>query len=503
MESYQPVNYNQIPNTFQVVKSFMVDSGTHNTAYTRPYTANPSSDVLHEYETNTRGGTQVNRGSLATIASKILSPSTEVEAIVNVPNGWNEHRILFMMEIYDNATRMAAVLMGYADKVDLSLRGTIDPELRLYINSTMTLASTDIQTPHGVQTRRRVVNSGNLLGKQVIDSIVPLNHGSFPVHPYSNGMLAPQYAPPPTLNTFNNRVYLQRPMDVANNLSLGYMAHSSDAAFADGRTQLMLNNQIHSKRSNTNAPTYLAEVVNTLRNTLNDSQIINEASDHASLFMESAELMSETTIMNDPVQRYIARNSNIMQQGFVTWGQLCHMFPDMNTKTDYFPKDGDPLQLNGHFQSEVGRYADWNNASWEPIIATTVFNALPGIISNYMLTGVAGTMTNNTLDGQYEITLTDVRSFVEVAHPNVVQQIEFRILSEVMPGLTLGNQRLVHINFNINLVRDGWVSVSLEGGPAIEFSQPCYADSLMLPTIASSPDALGNLASTINALVRY
>lgn len=463
---------------FRVVKSLMVESGTYNPEFTRPYASMVDSDVLQLYTEQTNQGRQIDKNTLASIAGRIVAPSAVVDARVNVANGWNTRRIIFMMEIIELNTRLTTVLMGYADRVDLSHLGTVDPELQLVINSTITLNTVEYETPHGPMVRKRVVENSHLLGVQTMNSLEACN---------------------PAYNEDRSRVYMQRPTDIANNLSLGHM---NAGLIGDGRTQIVPNKQSRSRRSNNSAPTYLAEVINGIVRTAEDPDMNHPHVSTRDIYAQAGSVMGEASVHSDPTLRYITNGSNLRNEGFVTWGNMCHLFPDLDGTTQYYSHTATTQHFGNHFVSTAGSFEYWDAPSWESLLATTIFHTIPSIISQCMLMGISGTMTNDTVDGMTVIGIEDARSFVDgFDRTSSVKQVEHRLITEVMPGLTMGNQRTVFVAFNINLVRDGWVSISIDGQPAIEFSSPCFADGLLLPTLATSEMSLANLAGSINSLV--
>lgn len=463
---------------FRVIKSMMVESGTYNQEYNRPYTSTVDSDTLSLYKEQTDYGTNVDVATLASIASRIVAPSAVVDAQVNVSNGWENRRIIFMMEIYEMNTRLTTVIMGYADRVDLSHLGTIDPNLRMTFNSTVTLNTIEHMTPNGPVIRKRVVENSHLLGVQTMNSLQSMN---------------------PNYNQDGPRVYMQRPTDIANNLSLGHM---NAGIIGDGRTQIVPNKQTRSRRSNNSAPQYLSEVINGISQTANAPEMADPHVTYQDIYAQAGAVLGESMIHSDPTLRYITNNSNLRNEGSVTWSNMCQIFPDLDQTTEYYNQSSSVQQLGNHFESTAGSYEYWNMVSWESVLATTIFHTLPSLISQCMLMGISGTMTNDTVTGLPLIGIEDARSFVDgFDRTQAIQQIEHRLITEVMPGLTMGNQRTVFVAFNINLVRDGWVSISIDGNPAIEFSSPCFADGLLLPTLTTNENSLSMLAGNISTLV--
>ena len=483
---FQPMSIPPQQPTFAIVKSYMVESGTYNPMYTRPYTTTLDQNGLNNFMEVTQGGRNINRYTLAPIANTILSTAAQPDAQVTVENGWQERRIIFMMEIAQVGTGLSTVISGYADRVDLSLSGILDPYLKLVINSSLTLSASQQQTPTGgVMTVKRVVDNGHILGQHTLSSVLPIIPQAPNDFGFGNG----------------NHVYLQRPMDVANNLSLGFYA---DSVTLDGRTEVIPGRNERSSRANNVVSEYLAATVNSLRDI--DKEGVYQAANYSKneVYSDAASKMRETNVTSDGVMRYILNNSNLNTMGHVTWQQFTTMFPDLDAMTEYFTSSSVPVELtNGsHFNSAHGNFEYWHNTSYEAMFASTILQMIPAIMSQLMLTGYSGMFTNNTIDGSYQVMTTDARSFIDgFDRTQSIQMLEKRIVDEVLPGITNGNTRLVDITVNLSLIRDGYISVSIEGGYPVEFSAPMWGDGLYIPTISTNKESLSLISGTVSALV--
>ena len=484
-----PLTTQPLAPTFNVVKSIMTKSGTYNPVVSRPYTATTDNGAISLFSQATHDGQRVNRHTLAGVAGMFIAPSTEAQGFIGVQNGWDNTRVIFMMEIEEINLGQSCVIMGYADKLDLSHGGLLDPELKLFINSTITLQRVQATTPNGIVYRKHIADNSHLLG---VNNVQALNVYSQP-SPY--GM--------PNNTGGVEKIYLQRPMDITTNLSTTFM--SSSQLLSDGRTMLFPGRQANSKRMNNSAPSYLSEVINGIREGFADDAVMNRSSESMEIYNTVTDSIEESNPTGNHIMRYITHNSNLAVQGFVTWGQMCRMFPDLDPKTDLFFMDNLPTQISGaHFESAAGRYEDWAVASYETIIATTILQTLPSILSQCMLTGYAGMFTNDTVDSLPAVATQDARSFVdEFDRTGSVTYLEQRILSEIMPAITRGNQFPVRVVVNLNLIRDGYIGVSYNGGPLVEFSAPCFADGLTIPTITNNQYSLEAISGVVNSLATF
>src|SRR5699024_4678305 len=114
-------------------------------------------------------------------------------------------------------------------------------------------------------------------------------------------------------------------------------------------------------------------------------------------------------------------------EGFVNWGVMCAMFPDLDQRTQYYNHDDKAHQVGNHFESTAGIYEYWNMPTWESVYATTLFHTLPSLISQCLLMGISGTMTNDTIDGMIDVGIEDARAFVDgFDRTAAVKQVEYR-----------------------------------------------------------------------------
>lgn len=464
---------------FSVVRGLMVDSGTHNTEVTRPYTAEVSGDAVSMYRHATDNGMNITRNSLAGVASSIIVPKAIPDARVNIVNGWGTTRILFMFEIEHIGQSLTTVLVGYADKADVTLQsGLLDPNLQLYFNSMLTLTSYTEQTPIGAIKRKRVVDNAHLLTKNHMNTLSTYE----------------SYVGQPT-----GVVYTQRPMDIASNLSLANI----EGLTVDGRTQILPSTPIKSKRSNNSAPTYLSESISAISNEFRmaaeDPMYVQTTTD---AYNSAGSILKESPVIADAVLRTIQANSNFPYTGAVSWAEMQKIFPDIDARTIYSNRTHNAIRKQDHFVSTTGQFEYWESPTYEAIVATQILQTLPAFLTQTMLLASKGQFTNNNPMGEIKVNVTG-ETFIEGYDiVPALNALKHRILSELMPGLTQYGQRVVAIAYDINLLRDAWIGVSINNGPTIQYSSPCYADALTSPTCVTNLDSLSQIATTVDAFAQ-
>lgn len=461
--------------SFQTVRGLMVDSGTHNNEVTRPYTANVSGDAQMQYMHATDNGMNINRNSLAAVAGSIIVPKAIPDANVNIVNGWSTSRILFMFEIEHVGASLTTVLIGYADRVDTTLQSNLlDPNLALYFNSMLTLTSYMENTPNGMIKRKRVVDNAHLLTKNHMNTL----------RAYETN-----------LNLPTGIVYTQRPMDLAANLSLGNI----EGMTVDSRTQILPNTPVKSKRSNNSAPTYLAESISAINNEFKQAEMdpmyISTTHD---AYNNAGSTLKESPIIADSVLRHIQSNSNFPYAGFVTWAEMQKMFPDIDARTMYSNRTTNAMRKQEHFVSATGQFEKWEHPTYEAILATQILQTIPSYLTQTMLLASRGQFTNDNVAGEFKVNVTG-ETFIEGYDVvPALNALRHRILTELMPGLTEYGHRVINIAYDINLLRDAWIGVSINNGPTIQYSSPCYADALTSPTCVTNIDSLQQIAATVD-----
>lgn len=481
MQPHDPYRMNAQPQgpTFRVLRGIMVDSGTHNIEVTRPYTANVSGNAVEMFSHATDNGININRNSLAAVASSIIEPKAIPDAVVNIANGWNTTRILFMFHIEQVGTTLSTVLIGYADKADTSLQSNLlDPNLNFFFNSMLSLTSWTENTPMGLIKRQRVVDNAHLFTKNHMDSL--MTYESFP-------------------GQQTGAVYTQRPMDIASNLSLGGI----EGLKIDGRTQILPFTPIKSKRSNNSAPSYLAESIGAITNEMRqidmDPSIAGSAPD---IYNNAGSAMKESPVIADGVLRHIQSNSNYPYTGAVTWQQMQNMFPDIDARTIYVNRTTNTIRKQEHFVSNSGEYEYWELPTFEAIVATQILQTIPAFLTQTMLLASKGQFSNDNVGGEYKVNVSG-ETFIEGYDiVPALTSLKHRIMNELMPSLTQYGHRIINIAYDINLLRDAWIGVSINNGPTIQYSSPCYADALTAPTCVTNMDSLATIADTVNGFAQ-
>jgi len=127
---------------FNVTKLMFIETGEYHQQAARPYNTyiNDTNNV-NLLKTATQDGNNISANSVAGIASNIIMPSTEAGRDINIAQGWGERRYRFFMEVEMMVGAMATrkIIIGYTDHVGVGMGGSLDPNMRMYINNVIVL----------------------------------------------------------------------------------------------------------------------------------------------------------------------------------------------------------------------------------------------------------------------------------------------------------------------------------------------------------------------------
>jgi hypothetical protein len=144
------VNHEYLPknNSLRVVSFICIPSDvSYKDVYQRTYSINGSHGAIDEIsrvfnESNVNLYGKISDITMAKVASSVIGLSNRVTGMADIPNGWNQRRLQFMMavELTDGDITHISYIQGYSEYHDPSLTGRIDPNMRFFINSV-----TDVQ----------------------------------------------------------------------------------------------------------------------------------------------------------------------------------------------------------------------------------------------------------------------------------------------------------------------------------------------------------------------
>jgi hypothetical protein len=168
----------------QVEQLIMVESGTYNPLYHRPYQSHLDAQMLNTVinRVDQAGTGHITGQLLSGVAGQILSPTATVDASreIAIPHGWQERRIRFVLIVnvqFSLGTENTYYFQGYTNYPGISMGGHIDPQMQFIINSVMVIGKQIANYgPMGYTTMDRLIESYQVVADPTWHSVTQQTH---------------------------------------------------------------------------------------------------------------------------------------------------------------------------------------------------------------------------------------------------------------------------------------------------------------------------------------
>lgn len=488
---------NQHQPTYRIHSLQFLETGTYNDMYRRPYQTNVNMNTLAAFQEATRGGVNVGVNDVSSVAGELIHPAANVgsQDRIDMPNGWGEKRFLFMMEViypthnsFDNGMGIRQLVSGYTDQPGVSnitgFKVRLDPQMRLFINSIVTLRRTMMMTPHGEQIMENVVDASQILS----ELHPPTIQGGYGVDPTMRG-----FTPDPNgwSQSHVNAPVTMRPEDVFHVNEVEMMP--DHFGIVDTRHDFRQGVR-KTHRQNNMAAEYVSKVAQAFQTS--STQNFEEGNRHE-VMTHAAGLVKEPMIIRDKFLSLLTDRSAFGETGFVTYGELCRLQPDLDGITDVRYQDKRALIQSYSSNDSEG----WAGAGMETVIATTLFQAVPAIMTSMMLARMTIVVTNRTLNGDFDIRPTEILGFKSMPiDEHIFNIFAMRLRTQVLANITQGNQIDIAFTLTIDVAGDSRLEISLNGQPFIPYVVPSFADARFTPVVANGYQALHHVAHDMSQL---
>lgn len=459
---------------FNVNQLMFIETGSYHQQAARPY--NSYVDDIRNIQTLrevTQDGRNISANSVAGVASTLIRPSSEAGRDINIFQGWGERRYRFYMEIemMVAGTPTRKIVIGYTDHVGVSMAGTLDPNMKMYINNVIVL---------------RQVGPGNW---QIFESN----------HIVVNDLLVHG-------NGYSNDNVVMRPEDVFGSLQCNHMLRDEDVQVYDFRAN-MAKGLRKSARDNTNHNQYLAKSMKALHTAQNNA-------DHAQgttgdIFQEAITKVRESSIVDDGLLRTWDDQANFFEEGFITYGLLCDMTPSAMYNTQHFELKPALKQVTNH----VAATEHFKGSDVTSIMSTILSNTVAPLAMECLLTRVCFSATNATLNGAVDARITTGRfhdsqrgipqGFIkEINLERYLDLFLDRLINIVMPDVTNNWNYIVTVDMEVDILGETYIAISVGNEPPVPYVIPSFADGLTAPIIGNTNSDLNALATDINLMTQ-
>lgn len=459
----------------RITRVFLQETGTYNKQFVRPYNTMLDQFTLKalvDKSVSSNGG-RLDANTFSGMAGQFIMPQATPEAEIALVGGWNERRIRFMMEVtcdFSTGGTSNIYVQGYTDFQGITNNQHIAPDMVFYINSLITTRKTAIPGPFGIQEVETIIDNSHLL----------CNNGW-------NSILTP------------GQQSLLRPQDIFHRMETSSIPGVADGStlIADARVTVR-NEATKSYRSNGLPAAYTAKVIDGY---IGGQHGYSYAQNQEDIFSSARGKVSEEPVVMDPFLAAISqiKGNNIINNRF-TYRDLQALAPYVDSVTKYFVM-GHAERAKLH-QANTGT-AEWHSSDRTTVVASILSQSVPAIMMDLMLSNLVFKSTNHDFTGQMNTIVIYSMSFSSMKLERFVEMFKRRLEDEVIKDITFGNQVSYLIEMRVDLLGETWISIALEGRPAIEYVVPSFCDNLFVPVVSSNMDTVRIVTSDFETLINH
>lgn len=487
----------------------LVESGTYNPEYLRPYIVSASQNDLNTIADTVAelGGGNIAPGSISGVASSMLSYNASVHArdLVSIENGWDSPRFAFLIEVVEKETdqfeannrEFVTIISGFTDIQDYSTgRFSLTDEIHIAPDTTFYVSNMQ-----RIERETRRIKTNDQL-------IVPSYHRS---GEYRRG---------------ENDIYTLRPRDVFTTQSV----NAYDSANRRGNaTTINSYNRIgganhRPSRAGNVAPTnYLASSINALLraetvsnsgNIYGNSDVI-DSGERYNVYNQAQSYLheSQSQLANGFIHMLKSKTSFSREQTF-SWDELGAIFGrDSIEDITQIHVSGKSRTVDDR-SARAGEDAHWNeseNGGRNAVIATVLKQTLPAFAFASMIyvarieatNYLSADMEQDAIHGIY-VNVSDVvfaANFDRATGERFIREFEEAIAIQILKDVSLNNAYDFDIVVDLDWRLDSFFSVGVDGGPMIRFSSAGFSNALTSPIITTDQATTDLIGSDLSRIV--
>lgn len=447
----------------RITRFIVQETGTYNQMFRRPYETNLNPMAKNRIMEAVDRANKIVPTALIGVAQEFIQPSATPEAPILIPNGWNEPRFRFFMEVQttDRTGHMVTkeYVMGYSDHLGVSYGNMLDPAMQFIVNGVNTMRETIQQTPLGTQSHHTLIDASHILVNNQYSGI-----------------------------NSQNQMYGLRPEDVYDQIDHRQFkeAMNQESIMMDGRSKIT-GTATKSKRANSIAPVYMARMLDSYLQTAR-----NQGEDGINVLLETArQTVATDTISEDPFMSLIRSRSGMTGGNSFTLKDLVDIDANVMNVLHFEPLS----HTERATLHQAGQTNFWDGSNNYTSFVAALSQALPGYMLNFGVNKIHLTSTNDSYGSIMETKIGDMKSMQVLRDMSREgAAFAFRLESEVLKALTYGSNVCYHLEVMADLFGDMRIWLSLNHAPAQEFVLPCYADALFAPVTTTDFQRLDNAA---------
>lgn len=446
---------------FHVDRLMIREIGTYNPQYLRSYNMDSSEGRADRLLERIERSSVIDGNMLAGISGDVISQSAAPTGEIKIVNGWDHRRFAWIMEVVQintTGSETVTLLQGYTDRADYSLQGNLNPNTEFVINSFITLNRT--RNHRTGETHDVVTEAANVV------------NGKF-------------------VTTYSDRDELlsMRPEDLIQGIESSHLREAysqyGGGKFDDRRIAPVGSGSILSRRRNSMPSTYLA---NTLDSYRNSSSLGDFGIRERDLLGHTINSLLEPTAGDLDFLRALAEVQRIPGTTSFRLSDLEDI--DRDLRSPLISKDRIKLiELTAAERGGLHRTNDTESfeAAKVPQWAATVFaNSVSSIMMDLYIVRLEVQATNSSRGGRVEIRVTQARSLMNIDLTEQVAMLKRRMEFEVLKDISNGNRETYYITASLDLFGETRLKIDIADSGEIPFCVPSFGDSVMIPSMTGS-----------------
>lgn len=458
----------------KINKLILLEMGTYDDQYLRPFQAHVDGNSMAALQESTYYGQNLTPAALGAVSADIMRVSATTFGAATIDNGFDTGRLCFMMEVeFPGTAGMVVVewLLGYTDQVGVmqgmgSNNILFDKNMRLYFNNVMMGRRVAAVRAFGNTTHTNISGTYQLI-----------------THDFR-----------PSINNLQNQPRLMRPQDVFYSNSMQQTRMQLGDEVQDVRSTHGPERIAVSHRRNVVPGQYLSAMLETWR----DQTILDEV-DSGSLYSQMGASVAEPTIGRIRSLQEIALSSELRVGGSLTWEELLSV-DDSGCLEDRAMVVLAQSQRSRSNLAQRGSFEGWHGNGTSTLVANQIVQSIPGTMLSLMLTEMDFSVTNQTLNGEWDVVFQKVQSFNDGDNIQQVQAFRSKLVNELLPGVSRGNLIPLEIHASFNVLGQTFLEISIDGGPFTPYMAPSFCDGLYSNIRAPDATTLDRFADSLGKI---
>ncbi len=479
----------------------LVQSGTYQEQHMRPFNMTVNNQAINQLLDATRGGLNLGVSAVQDIAGQIVQPSAMTEGIVGISGeGWTSRRFRGFLRAHEEhpiikGTSTQRIFFIYTDQCDVSYGNLLDPNMRVYFNSETIISESVQNTAMGLQRFCKVEAANQIV------TPVDMMAGN-------NGMFSAQSS------------HLIRPEDV---FSIGQMTSIVDRLQSTGKFNGTINRMHdhrtmvgecgayqYSQRQDTSPVRYVSNTLRAFQHSVHEADMLGDdnfgnvaANSKEHLYGEAQSYAANSSIHSNAFLAILKEKANYMERGFVTWGDLCQLFPELVQQQGcaQFAMDNGQSARKVNFANDSMHF---HGADQTSVASATLGQTVPSLMMDTFLRHVGFAVTNGPHPGTYQFDYHSnmIKSIMEgVDMRPYLMEFERRLITDCLNTITFNNQIPFTLSMSSDLAGDSVIDISLQGESVVRYVVPTFTDGLFAPIITRDQTKANQIANDMLYLV--